>query len=442
MKATSMVTSIPTLKPDMPDPMARHRGHAEPQVALHRGDRHILATIRDEWRALCAEGPCDDPRLTPDWIEIHLATFEPGARVALFTVRVEGRLRGVLPLVEQRIGFGPIALRWYRSASDIHSTRFDIVHGASDEQSVIAALWQYLGQWKNWDVLHFRGIMDNGSLARIVKLAGQGNLPIGIRGTKHVWYIPIPSSFQELDAVIASRSKRFRKQLESDFVRLAERGEVRLRVLSNETDQADFQDGLKTFYAIEAAGWKGSAGTAIACDSRTLKFYNAIADLGLRQGFVQLHLLDFDGIPIAASYNILAGSQLIGLKTTYDEAFSAWSPGHLLAAHVLADSARRGLTLLDLGGTPAGDHAYKSVWTSESHLAYTGFVHQTSFAGRATYFLLFRLLPWVDDQKPRFEAIAKNLKQAVRRALQYRRASIGVASLLIIWVLILAVRQH
>jgi CelD/BcsL family acetyltransferase involved in cellulose biosynthesis len=381
-----MVASIPQVQSQADPP---------PSVLLQRGNRQLLASIRDEWLTLCAEGPCNDPRLTPDWIEVHLATFEPHARIALVTVRINGQLRGVLPMVEQRFGFGPVALRWFRSASGIHSTQFDLVHGADDEQSVIAAVWDYFQSWKEWDVLHFRSVMNDGGLDQIIGMAARYDHPVGARGAKNVWWVPIDPIGQDPQSFTFGRSRTLRQQVRKESVRLAKLGDVQLRVLSAGTDPATFRDGLEAFYVMEAAGWKGAAGTAIASDPNTLAFYNAIADLGRREEFILLNLLELNGIPIAGSFNVIAGHQLIGMKTAYLEEYSSYSPGHLLTAHVLADCAARGLTALDLGGTPAGDHAYKSAWTSESRPGYTGLIHQTNLRGRMSHLVLFRLLPWV-----------------------------------------------
>jgi CelD/BcsL family acetyltransferase involved in cellulose biosynthesis len=385
---------MPAPKPDPQNPTI-----SSPTVSLQRGNRQVLAPIAAEWRALCVEGPCDHPCLGPDWIDAYLAAFEPNARVALFTVRVEGRLRGVLPLVERRIGFGPFAFRWYRSAAGVHSPHFDLVHGAGDRQSVVNAIWRHFQQWKDWDVLWFRSVMGDGRLADIVRMAKEDGHPTVIRGKMDEWYVPIAPQDQDFASVIAGRSKKFRRQLKQDFERLSERGEVRLRVLSGATDPERFREGLETFYVIEAAGWKGAAGSAIISDPTTLSFYNTISEIGFRQGFILLHLLELDGKAIAASLGILAGSQVIGLKIAYDETLSSYSPGHLLAAHRLAHSAGQGLTQYILGATPVGDHSYKSAWTSTSRPGFTGIIHQTNLRGRASHLALIRLLPRMQNWK-------------------------------------------
>jgi CelD/BcsL family acetyltransferase involved in cellulose biosynthesis len=384
-------------------------------VSLQRGNRQVLFAIRDEWRALCTEGLCNDPRLGPDWIDAYLAAFEPDANVALITIRSDGRLRGVLPLVEKRFGPGPFALRWYRSASGVHSSRFDLVHGAGDGPAVIAALWQFLREWREWDVLHLRGIMTEGHLASVVALAEQNGHPVGIRGRYNIWRVPFDPGHRDLDAIIASRSKRLRKKLRRDSARLAERGELQLRCHAGEIDPALFRKDLEAFYALEAAGWKGSAGTAIVSDPQTLAFYNGIATVGLGQGFMMLHLLELDGRLVAGQFSVLVGDEVMALKTTYDEALSDYSPGHVLTAYLLADIAGRGLTCFDLGPTPAAESTYKSAWTSETQPGYTALIHQRNVRGRVIHFSMFRLLPWAGRMISRLRNGLETVRRAIRR---------------------------
>ncbi|MFO1035105.1 MAG: GNAT family N-acetyltransferase, partial [Hyphomicrobiales bacterium] len=88
-----------------------------------------------------------------------------------------------------------------------------------------------------------------------------------------------------------------RKELKRLRARLAEQGKLELRTLRAGEDVMPFADAL---LALEASGWKGQRGTALATDPKLAE--------ALRQGLIQMHrlgrlrfwMLVLDGKPVAA----------------------------------------------------------------------------------------------------------------------------------------------
>lgn len=104
------------------------------------------------------------------------------------------------------------------------------------------------------------------------------------------------------------------------------------------TEPAEVIDALTRYGQIESAGWKGREGTAITPDNAQGRFY---ADLLARfaasgQSFVmELRA----GERLLASRLFIRNRQMwICLKTTYDEAHSAFAPGRLLL-HAMIEHA-------------------------------------------------------------------------------------------------------
>lgn len=73
----------------------------EPVAKALSGGVEMIEPIAEEWRALCAEGPCDQPFFRPEWIAAYARAFAPEKKLLLVTARVGGRLRAVLSLVEE-----------------------------------------------------------------------------------------------------------------------------------------------------------------------------------------------------------------------------------------------------------------------------------------------------------------------------------------------------
>jgi hypothetical protein len=90
---------------------------------------------------------------------------------------------------------------------------------------------------------------------------------------------------------------------------------------------ADAQRWIDDFLCLEAQGWKGERGSALASTEGNRCFAAAMLAEAHRRGRLQMVGLDFDGRPIARCCNLLAGSGSYAYRTAYDESFGQYSPG-------------------------------------------------------------------------------------------------------------------
>lgn len=136
------------------------------------------------------------------------------------------------------------------------------------------------------------------------------------------------------DHLGAGRRKGLRRQRR----RLEERGCVSF---ARFTQGEGLKSAVEAFLALEAAGWKGRRGTALAAQAParalTRILFGGTAGLAARAD-----LLAVEDRPIAASLAILAGGTAFLLKTAYDEDFRAFAPGILLEDAILRDFLDRG----------------------------------------------------------------------------------------------------
>ena len=123
----------------------------------------------------------------------------------------------------------------------------------------------------------------------------------------------------------------------------------------------DLEEWLADFLALEAAGWKGRAGTAIDQRPAERAFFLEAARESAERGRLMLHALRLDGRPIAMKCNFLAsgaagqGRGGFAFKIAHDESFSRFSPGVLLEnEHVAHLHAQKDLAWLD--SCAAADH--------------------------------------------------------------------------------------
>ncbi len=102
-------------------------------------------------------------------------------------------------------------------------------------------------------------------------------------------------------------------------------------------------EALDAFLALEASGWKGEAGTAIACLPADTAYFRRLAELCAADDSLLIDTLLHDGRAIAMGLLVESGNRRHFLKIAYDETQSRHSPGRTLAIAMLQ---------ADFNGTP------------------------------------------------------------------------------------------
>jgi hypothetical protein len=158
------------------------------------------------------------------------------------------------------------------------------------------------------------------------------------------------------DLVEASLDSKFRQNLRRRKRRLAEVGETSY-VLLDGKDAKALDVALADFFSIEASGWKGRGGTAIAQRPELVGFYTQIARDAAKRGALALGFLTHKGVRIASHLSIVHDGKHYLVKLGYDESFHEYSPGQQLTSETIRDSCERGLTEFDFLGADASWHA-------------------------------------------------------------------------------------
>jgi len=121
---------------------------------------------------------------------------------------------------------------------------------------------------------------------------------------------------------------------------------------------------LEEAFQVEAAGWKGAQGTALATDPVRGAFFRRYAELACAKGILRICVLRIGGRPAAAQIAIESGSRFDLLRAGYDERFSTCSPGMLLTGEAIRYAARRGLRSYEFNGDV---EPWTKVWTRHEH---------------------------------------------------------------------------
>lgn len=120
------------------------------------------------------------------------------------------------------------------------------------------------------------------------------------------------------------------------YSRRAEKESVTLTVSKIE-DAADMAAGVNSYGRLEAAGWKGIAGTAVSAESRQEAFYSEVLRRFALTDQSVIYELHGAGQLASSRLVISNGHIVVFLKTTYDESLAHFSPGRILLYKVIQD---------------------------------------------------------------------------------------------------------
>jgi CelD/BcsL family acetyltransferase involved in cellulose biosynthesis len=378
---------------------------AKPVAEAFSGGVEIIERFADEWRELCAEGPCDQPFFRPEWIESYIRAFAPQKRLLIVTARVNGRLRALLPLVEGRALFHGLPVRMLRSPTNVHSCRFDLAHGAGqDVPTAVRAIWQLLRERRGWDLIELRLVPEGGASESLLSLASSDGHLTGQWKMSPGPYIGLSGQVTTMEAALKHTSSKFRYSVRRRQRKLEEEGELRL-ISTTEADPTE----LERFYQLERAGWKGEEGTAIACTAETRKFYDGVARSATRFGYLSLYRLDCGDRTVAMHYGLTYGGRYFLLKPAYDEHFSHGAPGHVITSEVLRELLAQGAKEFDF---LIPQMEWKREWATAVRPHTFCYIFARSFVGRALHTYKFHLRPL--HNKLFASKNGRNLKQEVK----------------------------
>src|SRR5690606_15927483 len=122
-------------------------------------------------------------------------------------------------------------------------------------------------------------------------------------------------------------SAKQRSTLRRKERRLADEGTLHYRTMAADDDLATW---VADFLALEASGWKGRAGTALAAEEAGRHYMSTICEAARARGQLHMLSLELDGRPVAMKCNFLSGSLAFTFKIAYDETYARHSPGVLL----------------------------------------------------------------------------------------------------------------
>jgi CelD/BcsL family acetyltransferase involved in cellulose biosynthesis len=118
-------------------------------------------------------------------------------------------------------------------------------------------------------------------------------------------------------------------------------------------DRSQEPDAFDDFLRIEASGWKGHKGTALAAQAGHADFFRAVCSAYARNGRLQLLELAAAGRAVALKCNLVTNGTVFCFKIAYDAEYARYSPGLQLERDMVdLFHSRTELSSMDSCATP------------------------------------------------------------------------------------------
>lgn len=285
-----------------------------------------LGAIAAEWQSLADRALEPNVFLEPAFALAAAPMFGRDIGVGLVWSRqLPVRLMGFFPGQVQRRRYGialPVLVGWTHPFAPLGTPLVD--RNAAAE--VVAAWLAHLEAQSELPHLVLMPLLPaTGSIAQVLMtaLAQHGGACLAFSCHERALLAPAANADRAKYLEQAIGAKK-RKELRRQRKRLAEAGKLHSETVKEATAVAA---ALRDFLTLEAAGWKGRAGTAARTDDGVRAFMErAVAELA-RAGKARITRLSIGDRPIAALVTLASGATAWSWKIAYDETFARFSPG-------------------------------------------------------------------------------------------------------------------
>jgi CelD/BcsL family acetyltransferase involved in cellulose biosynthesis len=264
--------------------------------------------------------------------------------IELHSVKSGGELLLALPVARRPIP--PVSTSWISPLTPGGAPHLDAEQGPA----AIAALLDELGR-----PLLLNGIPAEGPFLDALR---KSSAHLSVIETWQRAALRIAGGFAAWQESAIDR--KHRKEYRRQRARLADQGDLRVKSLNPGADVRPFVNALLD---LEAAGWKGRAGTAIKAQSGLAAAFREVCDGLHAAGALRFWQIALAGRPIAGLYAIVEGDCAWLGKIAYDETLARYSPG----VQIILEATERlfaepGLKLVDSCAIPSHpmiDHIWR-----------------------------------------------------------------------------------
>jgi Acetyltransferase (GNAT) domain len=348
-------------------------------------DYESFVELQVVWNRLVAEAGIDHPFMRHEWIRSWWDCFEHDGTLHILVVREGKEPIAIAPLMYDHGRLFGFQFRRLRGIANVYTERFDFILTRRAKEAS-EAIWKFLAaESSTWDILELRQIPNRAAGIEYLRFwAFQNKFLLGHWHSSDGPFIPIDRPWESYAKTL---SKKHLSNLRGRAKGLHRIGDVQHEIV---TGGEQLSRSLDEAFLLEAAAWKGKAGTAIMNRADRLAFYRTLLTRASEAGWLQLHFLSVNGKRIAVQLALLFERKLYILKSGYDPHFAPFAPSLLLCELMLKDAWKRGLAEVDFLGNA---ERWKLEWARQSRAHSWLFIFPNRPHLRLFHRLKFSLLP-------------------------------------------------
>ncbi len=321
-------------------------------------DRKAIFALGDEWERLSCNAVEENPFYSPVFMRAVLENIEINREIKALAVYKDANLVGFLPFIIDPwrwMRASAVNRAWITPYSTLTLPLIDRKCAGEVVEALVMAMDEHSAVGSFWLFDNFN--LEGPVAALFEDVLKRNNLPSTIFDE---FDRPILEQGLTFDQHMLNQvSKKRRSGLKRNRKRLMEKGRVEMCAF---TSGPELDTAVEDFLKIEAAGWKGKRGTALASNGSSAAFARSVFGDAGGKSITRAEVLYLDETPIAVSLTISVGKTAFTLKCTYDEDYRSYSPGLLLEQDIIesflnAHWAQR----LDSAITTTG-HVLEGMW--------------------------------------------------------------------------------
>lgn len=293
--------------------------------------REELERLEPEWRVLLPQTSANMVFVSPTWLRVWWQQFGAGRELLLLSVRREGDLVGVAPLMrddDDRLSF----------AGDTQICDYmDVVAAPGEVEAVVSAVLRSLGE-EPWRELVLWAVPEGSPTLDALKAAAPAlDFRVDIEPEDVCPRLKLPATWDEY---LARLRKKDRHELRRKLRKLSQGGDVRLETIAQ---PADVEAALDDFLRLH----RSRADKAAFMTDEMERFFRVIILALAAEGQVEIIFLNLGGVRVAAVLCFCDSDESLLYNSGYDPDYAYLSVGLLSKALALRKAIEEGKRRFD-----------------------------------------------------------------------------------------------
>ena len=294
-----------------------------------------VAALSDEWDGLAS--PSGTPLLDHDWFLSAAEALHGEGDLRVMTVREDGVLTAVAPLVADRGRRRRVLL----GASALHEPSGWLFRSEESLGHLATAVARC------GEMILLQRLPAALPLSRLLPGALRGQAVTVVRATVPSFAVRTDRAWDDYCTTLSARTRRSLDAARDRSGRFASDAYV-----ESLTPRPVEVDGiLKRLTTVEDAGWKGRGGSSLSARPALANFFRGYSLRAAERGRLRFTALRVGGETAAAELAVQAYGRRWGLKIGYDERFAACAPALQVVHASIKDAFDQGLKAYEFLGS-------------------------------------------------------------------------------------------